>query len=104
MDYVRKSLTREKEKVDKLLKDTVSDLYFYSELEMYLNPVERKKKTDFLKRKADELKGYFEEVEFMLDLMDQAGIDEIFKKFRRNTFKTSQNKGLPKIEEKGEVI
>jgi hypothetical protein len=83
MDRVRGILNKERVKIDQKYKETVSDLYYYAELEHYLNPDDRKKKLKYLTGKREELKKALEEIEFLLELMDQAGIDEIFKKHRR---------------------
>jgi|HigsolmetaAR203D_1030402.scaffolds.fasta_scaffold00263_52 hypothetical protein len=83
MRYARHFLKKERSRLDERLKETVGDLFFYRDLDPYLRPEDRKKKVERLEAKEKELREALEEIDFLLELMDRAGIDEIFSKYRR---------------------
>lgn len=80
MNYTRSLLKKDRLKLDHKHKEVMADLYYYRDMEVYLSPEDRKRKTDRLQSRAGYLKEYMEEIDFLLDLMDQAGIDKFFRK------------------------
>lgn len=108
MEKLRGILNKNRIKLDQKYKELTSNIYFYEELEYYLKPDDRKKKVDYYTARKKEAFEAIEEIEFILDLMDKSGIDEIFKQYRRDNdlkgFKTCQDENIPTITLKGDVL
>lgn len=85
MEYIRAKLRKEKERIEEEIKGVGGDIYFYEELNPYLNPYDRQLKTDKLRNKKAYLEGCIEEIDFLFDLMDQSQIDVIYQAYKNKT-------------------
>lgn len=85
MEQARHLLNKARSRMEGQLKDAVGDIYYYEELNPYVSQTVKAKKTKNLEKKKAQLREGLEEIDFLIDLMDKAGIDEIFSKHRRET-------------------
>lgn len=91
MEYVRRLLGKDLVRVEENIKGAIGDLYFYKELDPYLDPKSRSKKVDFYSKKIDQFKKARDEMNFILELMDKADIDHIYnRKDELISFRTCQ--------------